>query len=146
MNKLATRARRASNDKGFSLIELVIVIAIMAALIAILAPQYLKYVEKSRVTADETCAAEILSACKVAASDPDVALGTGTYTAAWNGGTTLTYNAAATAVTDFTDAVDDAIGDLPTIKSAEYNGRTYTVTITVGSGSVTAEGEWSDAT
>lgn len=38
-----------NNKKGFSLIELIIVIAIMAVLIGVLAPQYLKYVEKSRI-------------------------------------------------------------------------------------------------
>ena len=32
------------NNKGFSLVELIIVIAIMAILIVVLAPQYLKYV------------------------------------------------------------------------------------------------------
>ena len=45
------------NDKGFSLVELIIVIAIMAVLVVVLAPQYLKYVEKSRVSADATTAA-----------------------------------------------------------------------------------------
>ena len=33
------------NNKGFSLVELIIVIAIMVILVAVLAPQYLKYVE-----------------------------------------------------------------------------------------------------
>lgn len=37
------------NDKGFSLVELIIVIAIMAVLVVVLAPQYLKYVERSRI-------------------------------------------------------------------------------------------------
>lgn len=38
------------NKKGFSLVELIIVMAIMAVLIGILAPQYIKYVERSRRT------------------------------------------------------------------------------------------------
>lgn len=37
---------------GFSLVELIIVIAIMAVLVGILAPQYLSYMHKARVAAD----------------------------------------------------------------------------------------------
>ena len=37
---------------GFSLVELIIVIAIMAVLVGILAPQYLSYMHKAKVTAD----------------------------------------------------------------------------------------------
>lgn len=40
------------NNKGFSLVELIIVIAIMAVLIAILAPQFIKHVERSRESKD----------------------------------------------------------------------------------------------
>ncbi len=40
------------NNKGFSLVELIIVIAIMAVLVATLAPQYVKFVEKSKETTD----------------------------------------------------------------------------------------------
>lgn len=69
------------NNKGFSLVELIIVIAIMAVLIAVLAPQYLKYVEKSRVSADGQTADEFVSAFQVLASDPDVDLGSNTITA-----------------------------------------------------------------
>ena len=32
------------NNKGFSLVELIIVIAIMAVLVGVLAPQFMKYV------------------------------------------------------------------------------------------------------
>ncbi|GHV33547.1 hypothetical protein FACS18949_07770 [Clostridia bacterium] len=52
-------ARRANRNKGFSLVELIIVIAIMVVLIAILAPQFLKYVEQSRQAADQTAADEL---------------------------------------------------------------------------------------
>ncbi len=40
------------NQKGFSLVELVIVIAIMAVLIGLLAPQFIKHVERSRESKD----------------------------------------------------------------------------------------------
>lgn len=65
--------REKMNNKGFSLVELIIVIAIMAVLIVVLAPQYLKYVEKSRNSTDVTNATEIVTAIQVYAADPDVA-------------------------------------------------------------------------
>lgn len=62
------------NNKGFSLVELIIVIAIMVVLIAVLAPQYLKYVEKSRVASDQTTVVEYINAMQVIAADPDITL------------------------------------------------------------------------
>lgn len=59
------------NDKGFSLVELIIVIAIMAVLVVVLAPQYLKYVEKSRNSTDISNATAIVTALQVYAADPD---------------------------------------------------------------------------
>lgn len=60
------------NNKGFSLVELIIVIAIMAILVGVLAPQYLKYVEKSRKSADLDTLDSIYTACTTAASDAEV--------------------------------------------------------------------------
>lgn len=41
-----------NNQKGFSLVELIIVIAIMAVLVGVLAPQFVRQVEKSRESKD----------------------------------------------------------------------------------------------
>ena len=41
------KKQRTLNNKGFSLIELIVVIAIMAILVSVLAPQFMKYVEDS---------------------------------------------------------------------------------------------------
>ncbi|MDD3414407.1 MAG: prepilin-type N-terminal cleavage/methylation domain-containing protein [Lachnospiraceae bacterium] len=57
------------NNKGFSLVELIIAIAIMAVLIGILAPQFIKYVERSRNLTDITNAQEITNAIQVYAAD-----------------------------------------------------------------------------
>lgn len=60
---------KKTNNKGFSLVELIIVIAIMAVLIAVLAPQFLRYVERSRYQKDMTAVGELQHAMQVAASN-----------------------------------------------------------------------------
>ena len=58
---------RKLNNKGFSLVELIIVIAIMAVLVGVLAPAYLRYVEKSRKSADIQAIDSIMIAMEVTA-------------------------------------------------------------------------------
>ena len=59
------------NNKGFSLVELIIVIAIMAILAGALAPALIKYINKSRRSADISNADTIRTACQTAMSDED---------------------------------------------------------------------------
>ena len=60
------------NNKGFSLIELIVVVAIMAVLVGVLAPTYLNYVEKTRLQKDNSAIAEVAQAMKIAAADEKV--------------------------------------------------------------------------
>ena len=61
------------NNKGFSLVELIIVIAIMAILAGALAPALIKYINKSRRSTDVQNADSLRTALQTALSDPDSA-------------------------------------------------------------------------
>ena len=72
--------KKKQDNKGFSLVELIIVVAIMAILVGLLAPQYIKYVEKSRKSSDATNLSEMVNAVQIYAADADSDIPAGTYT------------------------------------------------------------------
>ncbi len=60
-------------NNGFSLIELIAAISIMAVMIAILSPAFMKFIEKARQTTDLQNANELAQVLQVIATDDDLA-------------------------------------------------------------------------
>jgi len=146
------------NNKGFSLIELIIVIAIMAILVAIIAPNLTKYLAKSKRNTDKKNADEIAAQIQTAINDYESQenaspIGNGTVTfagttpesATWSNGSTggaisspagdsfaTILNSAITSSTKSKEKNTTAKADIV------YNSASgvYTITVTVGTQSV----------
>lgn len=139
--------QKSLTNKGFSLVELIIVVAIMAILIGVLAPQYLRYVEKSRHQKDNTAIGEIADIMKMASADENLisAMGTsvtltfdenGIFEGATGGG------ADAAGLTTINNDLKVTLGDFTTttqqikLTSNAYKvtaGKAFTITVAVDS-------------
>jgi len=106
------------NNKGFSLVELIVVIAIMAVLVGVLAPQFIKYVESSRRSTDISNAQNIQSAVLADIAD---GLLSGTSSA------TLTV----------ANGNPTAIGEVPKVKGNKTTSTTWSVQYNAASGTCT---------
>lgn len=116
--------KKKMDNKGFSLVELIIVIAIMVILVAVLAPQYLRYVEKSRVSTDTQTIVEFINAMQVAAADEDAKLvDTETYIVTSAGG-----KAGITVSPDLQTVLNTRLGlmDATTMTNATFQSTAYT--------------------
>lgn len=143
------------NNKGFSLVELIIVIAIMAILVGVMAPQLIKYIEKSNVSADTQLADSVQTACVTAMMDPEVladASGSSKITALQTGGAAaLQAFMDGDAANKYNSAVSEILGVSTaasvegSLKSADCGGA-KAISVTLGTNSCSVVIVNSDAT
>ena len=134
-----------NDNKGFSLIELIVVIAIMAILVGAIAPQVTKYIQRARESADIQAAGTLYTAMTVTLADPlitpptlPVAAGT-----AWS----AVGNDAFKAAVIETLGVADAAAYNNTFKSNKYKGKVPTVAVAANGGvTITIAGEGANLT
>jgi len=60
-----------ANNKGFSLVELIVVVLIMAIIAVSLAPQVMKWVENARIANDRQTADSVVAIARLALTDED---------------------------------------------------------------------------
>ena len=153
MTKLITRQTALShkkNNKGFSLIELIIVITIMAVLTAILAPQLLRYVEQSREARDLTTIDEVHRAIQISlASEAVYAEVTSGETVTLSGGGVITVAGNAPLADDLYRTLGGTYTTTGTtitlsskLVSNAYKSKTVTYTITIDSTTKAVTVKW----
>jgi type IV pilus assembly protein PilA len=109
MKNIMNKIRKA--NKGFTLVELIIVIAIIAILTAVAAPQYIKYVDKGRWSKDQNEAASLLTVVQAAVVDANSNDTIDDITGAEGGTKVLDFTASGITVVEAYAALEDDIED-----------------------------------
>jgi prepilin-type N-terminal cleavage/methylation domain-containing protein len=104
-------------NKGFSLVELIVVIAIMAVLAGVAVPVYSAYTENAKIGVDENYAADIWHAADIASALHGVEFNK--IEISPNGTYTIMNDGAAVTNADFLEAVTDVVKK-QSLKSNEY--------------------------
>jgi prepilin-type N-terminal cleavage/methylation domain-containing protein len=118
-------------NSGFSLVELIVVIAIMAILVGVLAPAYLKYVEKSRKSSDLDTLDNLVKTAETICSDTDYEdlVDAGAHFTINNAAQTLTYTYSTTEATTAQQAWEEVanVKQNVKLKSKAAKGGTDTI-------------------
>jgi type IV pilus assembly protein PilA len=137
-------------NKGFSLVELIVVIAIMAVLMAVLAPSLLRYVEKTRQQRDDSAVAEVRNALELALEDDaiftDLAGRQVTVQVSGSTGAITVTEPAATPHDAILAELRATAGDKIEINSKDRSGKIYAVQARWASDRITyqlTDGAWS---
>lgn len=127
-------------NRGFSLVELIVVVAIMAVLVGVLAPSLLRYVEKTRIQKDVSAVSEVREAVIVAMADEAIFTEnkTGaTVTIGDNTKITCTTGSPAATSTKLEKELETVIGSTGVdFTSKALGGNTVTLTVTVTNSTV----------
>ena len=118
-------------NHGFSLVEMIIVIAIMVVLVGIITPAYLSYIEKTRIQKDESAAGEIYRAAEIAVYSGEYEI-TGTVVLTFSSSGIQFPNAGAINATTADEILKEHFGDqYQTVApvSKKYKNKTYSVTL-----------------
>jgi len=122
------------NNKGFSLVELIVVVLIMAIIAVALAPQVMRWVENSRKSNDIEAYGSLVNALQVAGTDENVLKNTFSSTT-----TTVTVTFSASGVGGITDThlAKAVIRTLPELEGSTAG--------TIDGSKMKVQGDWSSS-
>lgn len=138
-----------NNNKGFSLVELIVVILIIAILAVALAPQIIRYVTQSRSAADANNAASLKSTVQSCIAEyigkggsisDDITITGSPDAVAKASDTSPNPSAVSGRVSSLGDLIAKSIGKYPVISDKDKTGGSWVITVSDNGSSVSVAG------